>query len=86
MVPEPEPNNPDNYNIVFKYNDVSYNRMFLGSNRIIDLKLYLKVMIRTFSNVELSENFPRKIYSNDSDTIKAAGLSKNQILWVKLYN
>ena len=40
--------------------------------------------IKTFSDIELCENFPRKIFNDDYKTIKEDGISKRQILYVKL--
>ena len=46
----------------------------------------MKIKLRTFSNIELFETFPRKIYNNELLSLKEAGLSKNQILMVKILN
>ncbi len=45
---------------------------------------FAKLKMRTFNNVELFETFPRKIYNQDHLTLKEAGLSRNQILYIKL--
>jgi hypothetical protein len=47
---------------------------------------FVKLSLKTLSEVELFETFPRKIYNVDYLTIKEAGLSRNQILMVKLFN
>ena len=47
---------------------------------------YTKSQVRTFSNIELFETFPRKIYNNEALTLKEAGISRNQMLMVKLIN
>lgn len=47
---------------------------------------FCKIQLRTFSDVELFETFPRKIYNNDVLNLKEAGLSRNQFLMVKLLN
>jgi hypothetical protein len=45
---------------------------------------FTKVNLRTLSEVELFETFPRKVYNVDYLTLKEAGISKNQILIVKI--
>jgi len=81
---EPGENDPECCLIIFKYNDFTYERRFSSDDKIADLKLFVKYSIQTFSEVELSENFPRKIFEKDFSTLKAEGISKRQILWVKL--
>jgi len=81
---EPEENDPDCYSIQFKYNDLTFERRFKADDKIADLKLFAKFSVKTFSEIELSENFPRKIYDKDMGTIKEEGISKRQMLWVKL--
>jgi hypothetical protein len=41
-------------------------------------------MIKAGSSIELYEAFPRKIYNDVKQLIKDSGLSKNQIVLVKL--
>ena len=43
----------------------------------------MKSKLKTLREIELFEPFPRKIYT-DEKVIKNSGLSKNQILLVKL--
>jgi hypothetical protein len=45
---------------------------------------YSKFKLRTFSEVELFETFPRKVYNQEHLSLKDAGLSKKQILMIKL--
>jgi hypothetical protein len=45
---------------------------------------FVKVQLKTLNEVELFETFPRKVYNVDYLTLKEAGLSKHQILMVKL--
>jgi hypothetical protein len=47
---------------------------------------FVKVNFRTLSEVELFETFPRKIYNVDYLTLREAGISKNQVLMIKLLN
>ncbi len=81
---EPDEKDPNSFLINFKYNEKSFERRFKGEDKIADLKLFVKYSIRTFSDVELKENFPMKIYDNDFSPISKEGISKRQILWVKL--
>ncbi len=61
--------------------------MYFNKNLINlkDLNNFVRCQIRTFSDVELFETFPRKIYNNSGLTLKEAGLSKNQMLMIKLF-
>ena len=45
---------------------------------------YCKLKLRTFSEIELFETFPRKVYIHEHLSLKDAGLSKKQILMIKL--
>jgi len=47
---------------------------------------YAKCELQTFSEIELFENFPRKIHSDESLNLKESRLSKNQCLIIKLLN
>ncbi len=40
--------------------------------------------MKTNSNIELFENLPRKVYSNDDSSLNKSGLSTYQILFFKL--
>ena len=84
LKPEPEVNNSDSYNIQFKYNDILYERRFKADDKIADLKIFVKMSIKTFNDIELCENFPRKIFNDDYKSVKEEGISKRQILYVKL--
>ena len=46
---------------------------------------YVKVNLKILSEIELFETFPRKVYNIDYQTLKEAGLSRNQILMVKVF-
>jgi thioredoxin 1 len=74
----------DTYNIIFKYGDETFKRRFLGTDSISQLKSYIQIQLKTSQGVELFEPFPRKIYSDDSALVNSSGLSKNQILMVKV--
>jgi thioredoxin len=74
----------EGYSIVLRYNDSSFSRKFEGENTIQDIINYAKVKMGTSSNIELYEAFPRKVYDNVTQLIKDSGLSKNQILLIKL--
>ena len=45
---------------------------------------YCKLKLKTFSEIELFETFPRKVYNQELISLKDAGLSKKQILMIKL--
>ncbi len=51
-----------------------------------DLINYAKCELKTFSDIEIFENFPRKIYKDETLNLKEAKLSKNQCLMIKLLN
>ena len=42
----------------------------------------LKILLE--GEIELYENFPRKVFNDNSKSIKSEGISKRQMLWVKL--
>jgi len=72
------------YTIIFKYNDNSFQRTFSPSDKVQDLINYVKVSNKLLDEIELFEPFPRKIYNNVGLKLSEAGLSKNQILMVKI--
>ena len=81
---EPMEGAENSYNIVLKFNDSAYSRRFSGDDTIEVIKLYARAMMKTNQDVELFEPFPRKIYNNESVLIKSSGISKNQMLMVKM--
>jgi len=81
---EPTEGSENAYNIILKYNDNAYTRRFSGDDTIGNIRLYAKCCLKTSRNIEIFEPFPRKIYSDDLVILKTSGLSKNQILMVKL--
>ena len=90
---EPSEFDENVYNIVFRYNDLTFKRRFLESDEINvkfffpikqKLVIFAKLKIKTLKEIELFEPFPRKVYNNESQIIKDSGISKNQILMVKL--
>jgi hypothetical protein len=85
LPPEPQ-NDPNAYNIMFKFGDQSFSRFFNEIDKVADLMNYVKAQVKTFSDVELFESFPRKIYEDAYLSLKEAGLSKNQYLMVKIIN
>jgi hypothetical protein len=80
---EPSESDSNSYNLIIKYNDMTLQRRFNAEDTIETLKLFVKSKVKTLREVELFEPFPRKVYSGNSQ-IKSSGISKNQILLVKL--
>jgi thioredoxin 1 len=80
---EPSESDMNSFNIIFKYNDMSLQRRFNPDDTIETLKLFVKSKVKSLREIELFEPFPRKVYVGNSQ-IKSSGISKNQILLVKL--
>jgi len=83
LIPVEPSTNEDGYNIIFKINDLTLQRRFKAENTIGDLINYCKYNLKSFKNIELMENYPKKIYSNETQKIKESGIGKNQVLMVK---
>jgi len=83
LPPEPSDNDENSFNIIIKYNDTSLQRRFNADDSIEIIKLFVKCKLKTLREIELFEPFPRKIYTGNGQ-IKTSGISKNQILTVKL--
>lgn len=81
---EPLDNDASAYDITFRYKDIKFSRKFNEYDSINQLKLFVQIKIKTLSQVELSESFPKKIYSDDSISLKQSGLTKRHLLNVKL--
>lgn len=82
-IPEEPPEGDDTYEIAFKYNADTFTRRFLGDHTIGEVKNYVKSKVRA-ENISIFTPFPRKVYDNNSQTIKEAGLSKREMLNVCL--
>lgn len=78
-----EPTEGDIYEIMFKFNDKVFQRKFLGTNTIGQVKAFVRKEANA-GNIMLFTTFPRKVYDNDGITIKDAGLSKREALNVSL--
>lgn len=83
LSPEPSESDTSAFNLIFKFNDVSLSRRFSQDSNIDELKLYVKSKLKTLKEIELFEPFPRKVYSGNIP-LKTSGISKNQILLVKI--
>ena len=81
--PEPLETDSNCFNLVFKFNDITLTRRFSPDATIEELKLFVKGNLKTLKEIELFESFPRKVYSGNN-SIKSSGISKNQILLVKI--
>jgi hypothetical protein len=81
---EPNQNEENVYIISFKYNDSTFTRRFSPENLILHLKAFVKSKIKTLKDVELFENFPKKIYNTEDIKISESGLSKQQVLFVRI--
>lgn len=69
------------YTIVFKNSENSFQRRFNGNDNINDLKNFVKLQMKTNSDVELFENLPRKFYKDNSAALNKSGLSSYQMLF-----
>ena len=71
------------FNIKFKYNNLEFERRFVGNNTIGHIKTFLRNKIG-HKNVYIFSIFPKKDYNDDNITINKSGIEKNQILFVSL--
>jgi len=72
------------YTIIFKHDDKTLTRAFDPNNTIQDIINYAKVGNNLLHDIELFEPFPRKIYDKVNLKLSESGLSKNQVLMIKL--
>ena len=83
---EPEEKAKDSYTIAFRFEEMHFQRRFSSHSLLRDLHNYCKVNLKTFSELEILETWPRKVYENIPLMISESGLSKNQLLIVKKIN
>ena len=81
LPPEPPCNG---YMVAIRYNQEVFTRKWSGNNTIKQLKLFVQSKIPTTNPIELFEQFPRKVFSNDEATLIQAGFSSSQIIMAKL--
>ena len=82
-IPSEPSDNSDCFHIKFKFNNDEFERRFLGSNTIGQMKAFVRKKVNA-GNVSIFSPFPRKVYDNDNITIENSGLSKREILNVSL--
>ena len=71
------------FNIKFKYNNLEFERRFVGNNTIGHIKTFLRNKFG-HKNVNIFSIFPKKDYNDDNITINKSDIDKNQILFVSL--
>jgi len=84
MPKEPNEGDPSAYKIAFRCESQTFSRIFASNDLIKDVKNFVQSKLRTFSDVEIFEAFPRKVFSNENVKIAESGISKNQMLNVKI--
>lgn len=83
--PEDSDKSTNIFTIVFRYQEKSFQRRFFADATIGSLKLFCKYQLKTLKHIELFESFPRKVYSNNEETLEKSGLSKQQILMTNIF-
>jgi hypothetical protein len=48
------------------------------------VKNYLAMKKRTFNEIELSENLPKKVYSDENVSLEEAGIVNNCVLFARV--
>ena len=81
---EPIEGDSSGLNIIIKDEDKTYNRRFNKSDKIRDIKNYLVTKKRTFNEIEIYENIPKKVYSNDESTLEEAGIVNNCVIMARV--
>ena len=79
--PEPRGNG---FIVSIKFNNEVFTRKWNGNDKIKYLKKYVQSKIPTLNKIEISEPFPRHIYSNDEATLMQCRFALNQVLIAKL--
>ncbi len=81
---EPAENNSNAINLVLKEGSNTFMRRFNKQDKVRDVKNYLAMMKRTFNEIELSENLPKKTYSNENLSLEEAGIVNNCVLCARV--
>jgi len=81
---EPSEDDSSCYKISFRCENQTISRRFNPTDFIRDIKNFLQSKLRTYNDIELSEAFPRKVYSEESKKLSECGFSKNQTLNAKV--
>jgi hypothetical protein len=81
---EPAENNTNAIKIVLKEGSNTFMRRFNKQDKIRDVKNYLAMMKRTFNEIELSENLPKKTHSNENLSLEEAGIVNNCLLFARV--
>ena len=83
IIPE-EPEDGENvYELAFKYNNDTFVRKFNGYNNIGQVKEFVKLKTNA-ANINIFTPFPRKVYNDNTISLKNSGLSKREMLNVEL--
>ncbi len=61
-----------------------FNRKFNLNDKIGDIKNFVKMLFRTYGDVKLSGSISNKIYVNNNDSLKDAGLNEKETLIVDI--
>jgi len=77
---EPGSDSPNAVNLVIKHNDKTFTRRFNKSDKIQHIKDFVTTKARTFATIEISEAYPKKIFSDENSTISESGISNNTVL------
>jgi len=83
---EPNFNDINAINLLIKCGDKSFSRRFNKSDKIRDVNNFMKAKLRTYNTIELFENLPKKVYSDESKSLEESGISNNLILMAKILN
>ena len=81
---EPSESEPNAINISIKEGNRTFERRFKKTDKIKDLKNYLTIKVRTFNDFEISDNYSKKLYSNDNLTFEESGILTNCVLNAKM--
>ena len=80
MPQEPVEADENSIKIVIKVGADSFSRRFNKSDKIKDIKNFLVIKVRTFNQIEISEGYPKKIFSDENASLDQAGVVNNCVL------
>jgi hypothetical protein len=80
MPKEPEEADQNSITLKIKLGADTFQRRFNKQDTVQDVKNYVIIKVRTFNEIEISEGFPKKVYSEACQTLELAGISNNSVL------